>query len=592
MQTAQSYLEVVRSRGERKLELRRVYRNLQNPELFLLAYGKLYANKGATTPGTDPNDTVDDMSLARIDKIITTLEAGKYRWKPARRIYIPKKNGKLRPLSIPSWEDKLLQEVLRRVLSVYYEPQFSNLSHGFRPERGCHTALHDIRYTWKGTKWFIEGDIKGCFDNIDHLKLLEIMSRNIHDERLMKLLREMLEAGYLEDWKYRSTYSGTPQGGVISPLSANIFLNELDTYVEQVLIPQYTRGIKRKEDPAYTKLQHEAIKAKRRGSIEEYRRLRQMQRRKPVGDPQDPAYRRLRYIRYADDFLLGFIGPKAEAEEIKAKISEFLRGFGLTMSEEKTLLTHATQGHARFLGYEISMAHEDTKLTAGKRSINGTPIFKVPTDVVQAWTKRYTKNGKAYPRAELLENSDFDIVATYGIEFQGLVNYYTMAHDVAKKLAPIRWILEQSLVKTLAAKHKQPVAWVYRNYKHQTEDGRKAITVTVETQGKKAHTARFGGKPIRHEERTIKDTKQCKGPSRNELVKRLLADRCELCGAEGEVSGHHVRKLADIRKRYAGRPKPPAWVQRMMALRRKTLFVCAQCHRKIHAGKYDGPSLK
>jgi group II intron reverse transcriptase/maturase len=236
MRDAQTYLEIVRDRGERRLGLKRVYRNLRNKELFLRAYAKLYANQGALTPGTDPKDTVDGMSLKRIDRIIADLEAGTYRWKPSRRSYIPKKNGKLRALGMPGWRDKLLQQVIHCVLSAYYEPRFSRVSHGFRPGRGCHTALQSIMCTWRGTKWFIEGDIRGCFDEIGHEKLLEVIGRSIKDQRLLKLLRGMLKVGYLEDWKYQQTYSGTPQGGIISPLLANIFLNELDKYVEEVLI--------------------------------------------------------------------------------------------------------------------------------------------------------------------------------------------------------------------------------------------------------------------------------------------------------------------------------------------------------------------
>jgi len=242
MQSAQTYLEVVRSRGERRLELKRVYHNLRNRELFLSAYAKLYANHGAMTAGADPNDTVDGMSLRRIDRIIESLAAGTYRWQPARRVYITKANGKLRPLGLPGWNDKLLEEVIRMVLSAYYEPQFSRTSHGFRPGRGCHTTLQQIRREWKGMKWFIEGDIKGCFDHIDHDKLLAIIGRNIKDERFLKLLREMLAAGYLEDWRYKPTLTGTPQGGVLSPLLANIFLNELDQFAEKELMPQYTKG--------------------------------------------------------------------------------------------------------------------------------------------------------------------------------------------------------------------------------------------------------------------------------------------------------------------------------------------------------------
>jgi len=301
MQNAQTFLEVVRSRGKRRLELRRVYRHLQDRELFLRAYAKLYANDGALTPGVDPASCVDGMSLARIDAITARLQAGTYQWTPARRVSIPKRDGGRRPLGLPGWNDKLLQEVIRTVLAAYYEPQFSHASHGFRVGRGCHTVLQTIRHEWKGTKWFIEGDIKGCFDNIDHNKLLAIIGRDIQDERFLKLLKGLLDAGYLEEWHYAPTYSGTPQGGVLSPLLANIYLNELDIFIEQDLIPDYTRGTTRKRSPRYVALAGARRHAKRRGDRRGYRLLTQQQQRLPSGDPFDPDYRRLRYVRYADD---------------------------------------------------------------------------------------------------------------------------------------------------------------------------------------------------------------------------------------------------------------------------------------------------
>ncbi len=203
---AQKYLEVVRKRGKAKAGLKRVYENIcKHKGLFVIAYGKLYANKGALTPGVDANDTIDGMSLKMIERTIRKLREEKYRWKPTRRTYIPKKDGKKRPLGIPGWEDKLVQEVLRMVLEAYYEPQFSEHSHGFRPEKGCHTALSDVYYPWKGVKWFVEGDIKGCFDNIDHGTLLDVMRREIKDYKLLRLIKGMLRAGYMEDWQYHRT---------------------------------------------------------------------------------------------------------------------------------------------------------------------------------------------------------------------------------------------------------------------------------------------------------------------------------------------------------------------------------------------------
>ena len=201
MQNAETVLNVIRERGRRGLPLERVYRQLFNRELFLMAYMNLYGNKGAMTPGTT-EETVDAMSRAKIDRIIERLRQERYRWTPVRRVNIPKKNGKTRPLGIPPWSDKLVQEVIRLILEAYYEPQFSDHSHGFRLGRGCHTALLDVIRNGKGTKWFIEGDIKGCFDNIDHTVLLSILREKIHDNRFVRLIDNLLKAGYGEYWRY------------------------------------------------------------------------------------------------------------------------------------------------------------------------------------------------------------------------------------------------------------------------------------------------------------------------------------------------------------------------------------------------------
>ena len=578
---------MVRERGERGLELRRVYRNLQSEELFLRAYAKLYANEGALTPGTDPTDTVDGMSIRKIESIIASLEAGTYQWKPTRRTYIPKKNGKPRPLGVPNWSDKLLQEVIRGVLTAYYEPQFSEASHGFRPGRGCHTTLQNIAHTWHGTKWFIEGDIRGCFDEIDHDKLLRIIGESIKDQRLLKLLREMLEAGYLEGWRYHQTYSGTPQGGIISPLLANIFMNELDKYVEEKLLPQYTKGEKRRRNPAYERLTGAMVRAKEQGDVERYKALEKQRKQLPSVDANDPNYRRLKYVRYADDFLLGFIGPKSEALEIKRKIGIFLETLGLRMSEKKTLITHATTGRARFLGYDIYIAKSNER-----RAVNGMPRLSVPREIAKDWKTRYMRKGKPGHRPELADHSDYGIVMTYNLEFQGLVNYYALAHDVARKLYPVKWVYMQSLVKTLANKHKRKVCWVYRRYYRKSPQGVMAIMAEAPRNDRKPMTAWFGAQPIRHKKwAAVNDAKVQLLTRRNDVVKRLLAEKCELCDSTEQIEVHHIRKLSRLKRRYRGRTAPPEWVVRMIGLRRKTLVICAECHQTIHRGTYDGPKL-
>ena len=558
-----------------------------------MAYAKLYANDGALTPGVDPKDTVDAMSLKRIDAIIADLRTGTYHWKPTWRTYIPKPNGKRRPLGVSGWNDKLLQEVLRMIFNAYYEPQFSDTSHGFRPSRGCHTALRDILDTWKGTKWFIEGDIVACFDEIRHPELLAVIQRKVKDERLTKLLKEMLEAGYMEDWRYHQTYSGVPQGNVLSPILANIFLNELDTYIEMISHSTIHQRQEKTGQPGIQQTIPSDIQGEGQGDRERYQKLVKKRRTLPSKMPHDPQYRRLRYCRYADDILLGFTGPKAKALEIKQKIGSFLTSIGLTLSDEKTLITHATTDRARFLGYDVYMAHGDSRLCNKRRSINGTPMLSVPPEVVKEWKTRRTRQGKPYHRTELLNNSDYDIVLAYNLEFQGLANYYTLAHDVAKKMYPVKWMYLQSLVKTLAAKHKRKATWVYKRYYRKLDNGIKAIVVKVEREDKDPLITRFGAKPIRFDRNAIiKDPILQSRPARNELVRRLLADRCELCDSTEDINVHHIRKLKNLKRRYAGRSKPPQWVVRMIEKRRKTLVVCMQCHQNIHAGSYDGPKLK
>ncbi|HEU4792094.1 MAG TPA: reverse transcriptase/maturase family protein [Nitrolancea sp.] len=235
MQDANTVLRIIRELGEKGCPLDRIYRQLYNRELYLVAYGRLSRNKGAMTPGVT-EETVDGMSLRKIDAIIEAVQYERYHWTPVKRVYITKPGStKKRPLGMPTWSDKLLGEVIRLILEAYYEPQFSHCSHGFRPNRGCHTALTEIHDWWRGTAWFIEGDIKGCFDNIDHEVLLSILAERIHDNRFLRLLGNMLKAGYLEDWTYHKTLSGAPQGGVVSPILSNIYLDKLDHYIETVV---------------------------------------------------------------------------------------------------------------------------------------------------------------------------------------------------------------------------------------------------------------------------------------------------------------------------------------------------------------------
>ncbi|MBO6230218.1 MAG: reverse transcriptase [Ruminiclostridium sp.] len=589
MRTAQTILTVIQERGKQKLPLERVYKLLFNRDLYLQAYAKLYSNNGAMTKGVT-SETVDSMSIQKIDKIIAALRDEKYQWIAVKRVYIPKKNGKKRPLGLPTWSDKLLQEVIRMILEAYYEPQFSEHSHGFRPNRGCHTALSEIQ-TWKGTKWFVEGDISKYFDTIDHDVLIKILGKSFHDGRFIRLIGNVLKAGYMENWRFNKTMSGTPQGGIVSPILANIYLNEFDNWVEKVLLSKYNIGKRKRANPEYSRMNARIAECYKNGDIEAARKLKIERRNMSSVDTHDKSYRRLRYVRYADDFILGFTGPKSEAEEIKAEIGKFLNAeLKLELSAEKTLITNAGTKAARFLNYEIKVQNADDYINNGRRTANGVIGLFVPKDVIDTKCAKYMRKGKAIHRGELLHDDDFSIVAKYQSEYRGVVQYYILAQNLCW-LSKLHWIMESSLLKMLAFKHRSTMLKMKEKYQTETVDKRtgktlKCFQVVVEREGKRPLVAQWGGISLSYQRHAvIEDTPYQVRGGRTELLKRLLADKCELCGSTENIEVHHIRKLADLKVK--GRKEKSAWAQIMATRNRKTLVVCRKCHNKIHYGEKE-----
>jgi group II intron reverse transcriptase/maturase len=593
MQSAETVLGVLRERGRRGLPCGELYRQLFNPQLYLLAYGRIYANKGAMTPGVT-QETVDGMSVRKIESIIDAMRHERYRFRPVRRVYIPKKqSGKTRPLGLPTWSDKLVGEVVRLLLEAYYEPTFSDRSHGFRPGKGCHTALREVANTWAGNTWFIEGDIADCFGSLDHEVMLRVLGEKVRDQRFLRLVRNMLTAGYLEDWTWNATLSGAPQGGVVSPVLSNIYLHKLDEFVETVLIPEYTRGKRRASNPEYKKVAQAIVRARRQGDRAEVRSLYRRLHSLPSQDPKDPNYRRLRYVRYCDDTLLGFVGPKAEAEEVKQRIAKFLRDdLKLELSQEKTLITHARTKRAKFLGYEISVASTNQKTRRpsasdrrNRRSVCGAVVLHVPASVVKAKSAPYLSRGKPACRNPLVNETDYVIVGKYGIEYRGIVQYYLLAGDV-QRLHRLRWVMETSMLKTLARKHGSSVTKMAARFKAKiaTPHGpRTCFEATLVLDSRRELVARFGGIPLKRQ-KTAELTDRLTGPvyPHKELIRRLAANRCELCKRPGEVEAHHVKSRNELQR--AGDASSD-WVKMMVARRRKSLVVCGSCHDRIHRRK-------
>ena len=577
----------------------RLYRILFNEELFYVAYQKIASNGGSTTKGSDGR-SIDEMSLARIETLIASLKDESYQPHPSRRVHIPKKNGKTRPLGIPAFEDKLVQEVVRMILEAIYEGHFETTSHGFRPKRSCHTALLHIQKTFNGAKWFIEGDIKGFFDNIDHDVLVGILRERISDDRFIRLIRKFLKAGYVEDWTFHNTYSGMPQGGIVSPILANIYLDKLDKYVKEY-IRHFDMGTKRRPGKESNDLANERKRTVRKlkkvkdgtekaALVARLKAIEQERAAFPNGDEMDESYRRLKYIRYADDFILGVIGSKEEAQRIKEDIKSFLSAsLALELSEEKTLITH-TGKSAKFLGYEITVTRDNhqrrdvrgcLRRTYGKRVRLNVSMATLRDKLLEYGAMEIKlRNGKEIwkpkCRSGLIFNDDLEILDRYNRETVGFCNYYLIANNCVV-LHNFRYIMEYSMYKTFAGKYRSTVRKINKKYRYN-----KLFTVKYEQKGAiksrtfyktsfKRRTTAFNGS-CDIEPYSIADV------SRTNLTDRLKAEKCELCGATGKLIMHHVRNLKDLKGK-------ESWERLMSARKRKTIALCPSCHRLRHLGK-------
>lgn len=604
MTSTHKFINIMHKLGTEQKPVSKVYRRMLDLDLFVAAYTELARNEGRLTPGTD-GETIDGTSIAKLEKLIEKLRNKSFKWTPTRRIYIAKANGKKRPISMPSWEDKLVQRVLKMVLEAYYEPIFNDRSHGFRPARGCHTALLHIRKFWQGTKWFIEGDIAGCFDNIPHEKLLTILGRRIQDNQILSLIKNMLRAGYMEAGIHNNTQSGTPQGGIVSPILANILLHELDEYVMNTLVPEFNQGKHRKKTRAYGNAAALRIHHTKRGNIQRAKEVRKAMRFLPYSDEMDPHFKRLDYVRYADDFILRCIGSKEDATQIKDAIAKYLETeLGLTLSAEKTLITNAKHERARFLGYEIGVIYGERmalqRKTKGgvtkRRSVNGQIQLYVPQDVREKWVREFQRKGKAIHLNRYLGLSDFEIIEAYGAKWRGLHGYYALASNI-HSLRAVEWAMLQSCQKTLAGKHKTTTSKIREQYQTQV-NGKVCFMCEVPNPNNPQNPLRafLGGLPLKVQRDLdigkYDDIRWQPQYGRTELTTRLKSNVCELCGSTDRVQAHHIKSIKEAKRKYRHRQEMPKWVEEMTGRHRNTLIVCHQCHWNIHRGKYDGSSLR
>ncbi|MFK4047920.1 reverse transcriptase domain-containing protein [Roseomonas mucosa] len=608
--TVQKRLASLPSLSEAGKRVNGLARLLASRTLMEASVNRTRLNRGSTTPGVD-GETLDGLTIGRINGWVRSMVEGSYSAQPVKRVFIPKANGKLRPLGIPTYADRMVQNAQREILERIYEPVFSDHSHGFRPRRSCHTALMYVRRVWAATKWFVEVDIKGFFDNIDHDVLLDLLRTKIDDEAFVATIRAQLQAGVMENlsakrkgkWRHQPSYSGTPQGGIVSPMLANIYLHELDKFMEGES-DTFNRGKRRRLNPEYnrisTRISYLRAKVKRLNGgddatererlITEIWELTKTMRTMPSMDPMDPDYRRLRYVRYADDFLIGVIGSKADAVAVLERVRAFLRNtLHLDVSPEKTGIVKATDG-ARFLGYDVLTRDgaRIAKIERGgfvgtKRCSSERLVLSVPREKLLAFCNKHGYGdylrAKGRHRGALIHSSDYEIVSIYAAELRGLANYYRLDAWVKTRLNQLAWVANQSLFKTLAGKHKTSVRRMVQKLRrgngryvarHEAPNGKTlevAVwrTTDIKEVGLPAPPAGVDKTPVGAMLAT----------GRTDVTARLLAGECEnkLCISPPDtpLQVHHVNALANV-----GRSSFLEWLER--ARNRKTRYLCVHCH--------------
>ena len=564
-------------------------------EIWYLAYAKIHANFGALTKGID-EITLDGFSLERVRELITRLKSGTYRPNPVRRVYIPKKDKGKRPLGVPSGDDKLVQSVSQILLEQIYEPVFHDTSHGFRPQKSCHTALRQIKNQWTGTKWVIEFDIKAFFDNMDHDTMISLLEKKTDDRRFTNLIKSFLKSGYLEDWKILPTYSGTPQGGIVSPTLSNIYLHELDVFMES-LKKELEVGNRRPVNPEHMSITNKISRLRKKlrseGSdpivLNKMKELQRLQKSIPSAIEDTDKYIRIRYCRYADDFICGIAGSFRLASEIKERITDFLsEELRLEVSPEKTGIKRLSRG-AEFLSYKISSPKGSGRVLkmkvkgsfGNKRTLTGKIFLSVPERRLMEFChlKGYGNwySQSSHHRNSLTVFSDLEILDTFNAELRGIANYYVLADDFGAKFRKLSWLWYRSLLQTLARKYKcrkKHIAERIRN-----PDG---YYLRFEVKGKKRKRDLFWYMDASEKYFTDKlPLTETLFSSGADLIRRMEANECESCGdSSSPIEVHHIRKLKDLKQKF----HLNKWEKIMIAKQRKTLVLCKSCHILLHQG--------
>lgn len=550
---------------------------MSNREFLIGCYINIKSKPGNMTRSLNP-ETLDSIDMTWFNEVVHTFRSGKFTFRPSRRTYIPKPNGKLRPLTIPSPRDKIVQEGMRILLECIFNAQFRESSHAFRPGRGCHTALNRIRLSFGKSNWFIEGDINQQYPSIDHNILVNILREKIQDEPFIDLVYKYMHVGYGEKSdEIMPMKLGLIQGGLISPILSNIYMHPFDEWMEDVLIPKYTIGRRKKANPEYTKM------IRQHGSAVD----------KLIGTsiPNDKNFGRVSYVRYVDDFLIGVVGSKDTCKKIREEIKVFLeKHLAMTLNIDKTHITHSTTERALFLGYDISCTPK-SKMPIGYNSRKRL-VRKTTRTVMNAPIKRVVErlrlkgflNSKNQPtRCGRYINMDlWNIIDSYKSIERGVLNYYSMANNYGRLSARVHYSLKYSCALTISSKMKlKTMRGAFKRYGKNLEIRVKDKTISYPNISYK-RSRKLIARPDdnfsfeNYFESLVYRHKRHVGN---------LTGPCIICGSSEKIEVHHIRALKDISKKRD-------WLSMTMAkFARKQVPVCKSCHIKIHKGIYDGKKL-
>lgn len=551
---------------------RDLYKLLCSREMLQLSYENIKSNPGNMTPSMTP-ETLDGISNEELDKIVSRLQDESFQFRTSKRTKIPKASGGERPLTIAPPRDKLVQEAMRLILNSIYEPLFHEVSHGFRPNKGCHSALKHINQKFQHTTWMIEGDIEKCFDQINHHKLMEVIENKIEDRKFTKLIWKSLRAGYFESRTYKHNIIGTFQGSIISPILANIYLHKLDTEVE-IIGKNYNRGNCSKVNPSYNQLRYKERVMRMQGEIEKANEIAKNKLRTRYSLFEDDNYKKIAYVRYADDWLVGVKGSKEDAKKICDQIGNTLGSLNLTLSKTKTKITNINKKKALFLGTFISRGKHTTfsrmKSNSSIKRNSRRLRFEAPLDRISKKLREseFLKYNKSYPKFIWMSMTHRQIINRYNAVLRGLLNYYKFAHNYGTLASRVEYWLRGSCAKLLAAKYSLGTQnKVFEKF----GKSMKCPESTIEFKKPSYKiTLKFLTK--------LNPNGVIQGIYSYKSLSTLDNRKCSVCDSEHRVEMHHIRALKDL--------KGKSIVDTMMIkAKRKQIPLCRECHMKKHRGE-------